>query len=74
MSSKKGCIKTKFVVNFRKKECDIIQEMAHLYKNGNIAPNIAIFGTNLLQNLDSEHFSPEDVMSLNRISNRVLGN
>ena len=74
MSSKKGCIKTKFVVNFRKKECDIIQEMAHLYKNGNIAPNIASFGTNLLQNLDSEHFSPEDVMSLNRISNRVLGN
>ena len=38
-----------------------------------IALNIVSFGTNLLQKLDSQHFSREDVMSLNREFDQSFG-
>ena len=74
MEATKGCIKTKFVINFRKIDNNIIEDMAHLFSNKKIAPNISKFATDVLKNLDAAVFSSEDAKTLNIISKNVLCN
>ena len=48
-------------------------EKVKIWTCSKIALNIVSFGTNLLQKLDSQHFSREDVMSLNREFDQSFG-
>ena len=72
MEDKRGCIKTKFIVNFRKPDENLVKDTAHLFDNDKIAPNIASISIEFLKNLRPSFISPDLTASLNNVLNEVL--
>ena len=72
MEDKRGCIKTKFIINFRKPDENLVKDTAHLFDNDKIAPNIASISIEFLKNLRPSFISPDLTASLNNVLNEVL--
>ena len=71
MEDKRGCTKTKFIINFRKPDENLVKDTAHLFDNDKIAPNIASISIEFLKNLRPSFISPDLTASLNNVLNEV---